>query len=113
MAMILPVVFVGATLAMPVADNVPTYNVRPSCEASANGSIGLKQEIDGCLKTEQDARAKLVTEWKDFAAADRTTCGGLSTTGGQSTYTELLTCLEMMQAARKLPADATIGGKAR
>ena len=113
--MILPIIFIGASLAIPVADNVPNYNVRPSCEASANGSIGLKQEIDACLKTEQDARDKLGTEWKTFTAADRTTCSGLSTTGGQATYTELLTCLEMMQAARKLSPerDTTIGGKIR
>ena len=100
---------------IPVADNVPRYNVRPSCEAAANGSIGLKQEIDACLRTEQDARDRVASEWNSFNTADRATCTGLSTTGGQATYTELLTCLEMMQAVRKLPKepDTTIGGRTR
>jgi hypothetical protein len=113
--MILPILFVGANLMIPVADGVPTYNVRPSCEAAANGSIGLRQEIDACLKTEQDARNQVASEWNSFNPADRSTCAGLSTTGGQSTYTELLTCLEMMQMVRKLPKepDVTIGGRAR
>jgi hypothetical protein len=111
--MILPAIFVTASLALTVADGVPNYDVRPSCEASANGSLGLKQEIDSCLKTEQDARNTVVKEWGGFNASDRSICTGLSTTGGQATYTELLTCLEMMQMARKLPQDKTIGGAMR
>ena len=113
--MILPTVFLAAQLAMPVADGVPTYDVRPSCTATSTEAVGPKAETDVCLNTEKAARDKLVQEWPTFAAPDRSTCTGLSVAGGDSTYTELLTCLEMMQAARKLPKepDATIGAGTR
>jgi hypothetical protein len=44
-----------------------------------------------------------------------TTCVGLSTLGAKATYTELLTCLELMRDARKLPkeGDVTIGRPTR
>jgi hypothetical protein len=106
--MILPVILIGMQVAITVQNAVPTLDVGPSCRAASDGSLGLKQNLDSCLKAEQDARTQIVKEWSEFTAGDRSTCVGLSTISAQATYTELLTCLELMRDARKLPKDAEI-----
>jgi hypothetical protein len=100
-----PVMLVGAQLAFAVADAVPRYNVEPSCRAAAEGSLGLAQDKAACIADENAARDQLVKEWSGFSTADRSTCTGLTSMGGQSTYTELLTCLEMTRDARKLAKE--------
>jgi hypothetical protein len=113
--MILPLIIVGLQLATTVQNDVPNLDINRSCRAEAVGSLGFKFELDTCLKSEEDARSQLSKGWNEFAAADRGTCVGLSTMGGQSTYIELLTCLEMLRDARKLPkdADTTVGRTTR
>ena len=112
--MILPVMLVGVQLAIAVQNNVPVIDVGPSCRAAASGSLGLKEDLDGCLKTEQNARTQIVKEWSEFTAGDRSTCVGVSAAAPR-TYTELLTCLELMRDARKLPkdVDTTVGRPTR
>jgi hypothetical protein len=90
--------------------SVPTINVRPSCEAAAGGIIGLKQDINTCLQEEQSTREQIVKEWNQFRADDRASCTRLATMSGGGTYTELITCLEMLRDARKLPSEVTTGG---
>jgi hypothetical protein len=98
--------------------NVPTLDAARSCRAEAAGSLGGKLDSDSCLKTEQATREQLAKEWTSFTAGDRSTCTGLSSIGGQATYTELLTCLEMMRDARKLSKEnskdlGTVGSRRR
>ena len=92
------------------AGSVPTINVRPSCEAAAGGIIGLKQDINTCLQEEQSTREQIVKEWNQFRADDRASCTRLATMSGGGTYTELITCLEMLRDARTLPSEVTTGG---
>src|SRR5215468_118334 len=102
---VLPAIAIGA--AVLVADQVPKLNVTPSCRASADGILGVKQDIDSCLQSENDARNQLAKEWNTFAAADRDSCTRLTTLGGTGgTYTELITCLEMKRESSKLPRDS-------
>jgi hypothetical protein len=90
------------------AQGVPTINVDPSCRASAAGIMA--QDIDACRRSEDAARETLVQRWTSFPAGDRTSCYRLTTTGTPGTYTELLTCLEMKQAARSSPDhNGTVG----
>jgi hypothetical protein len=93
-----------ATLAIPV--QIPNLDPARSCRAQAEGSPGLQQDTEVCLKSEEAARNQLTKDWTGFAAGDRGTCAGLSTMGGQSTYTGLLTCLEMLRDARRLSNDS-------
>ncbi len=102
----LPAMAIGAHLAFTVADTVPQLNVEPSCRMSVMGTPQVTQSIDACLKDEQSARDQLVSEWSSFTAADRSKCIDLSTMGCQPTYTEVLTCLEMMRDARRIPSDS-------
>ena len=92
------------------AGSVPTLNVRPTCEAAAGGLIGLKQDIQTCLEEEKNVRDQIAKEWTHFRADDRASCTRLTTMSGAGTYTELITCLEMMRDARKLPSEVTTGG---
>jgi len=106
---IFPVLLLGAQLTMTVADQVPQLDVGPSCRSAANGDIGIKQDMQVCLDDENSARDQVVKEWSQFSPADRSSCLRLTTTGGNPTYTEYLTCLEMDRDAKKLPKDTTVG----
>jgi len=101
---VLPAIAIGA--AVLVADQVPKLNVTPSCRASADGILGVKQDIDSCLQSENAARDQLAQQWSTFAPADRDSCTRLTMIGGTGgTYTELITCLEMKSESAKLPKD--------
>jgi hypothetical protein len=84
-----------------VADQVPTFDVQSFCRrvaamAEPLGDAGL------CLRKEFETRDQLVKQWAQFPAADRAYCRQLTTIGGDPTYTELLTCLELQRDARNL-----------
>jgi|HubBroStandDraft_6_1064221.scaffolds.fasta_scaffold639121_1 hypothetical protein len=105
--------FIASQLLITVADPVPQLNVRTSCSAANRGG-GPTQDMDNCLQEEQQARAQLVKEWGQYAAADRSGCVQLSTMGGSPSYVELLTCLEMAKAAKESPPPSggvAVGGK--
>ena len=91
---------VAATLVL-VADAVPTFNVGAFCHKVAVMAQPAV-DVDICQRKEQEAREQLVQQWTQFPAADRSYCRELTTTGGDPTYTELLTCLELQRDARKL-----------
>jgi hypothetical protein len=107
--MILPAALTfGAHLFAAVADRVPVLNVEPVCQGiAAQGGSSLhdpavaKQKQD-CLQREQEVRAQLVKLWSTFTAADRRACVSEATMGGDSSYTELITCLEMARDVRNL-----------
>lgn len=110
--MMLPsVLLIGAHLATPVADNVPVLNIEPVCQgiAQQGGSSFHDTEVtkqkQDCLDSEKLVREDLVKQWSTFSAADRNACIQEATTGGESSYTELLTCLEMARDVRNLRTD--------
>ncbi len=119
--MILPTALVlGAQLLMSVADSVPDLNVEQVCEGIAKqGGVtfrdpAIAQEKKNCVDSEQVVRAELAKQWSTFAPADKTSCVNESRMGGESSYTELLTCLEMARDVRnmRLEAEGKIKGKA-
>lgn len=86
------------------AEQVPTIDVTPSCRTAQN-ALGIKVDVDTCVKSEERAREQLVKEWGGFPAADREACYSLTRIGGNGTYTDLLTCLEIKRDARLLPKE--------
>jgi hypothetical protein len=111
--MILPAVLaLGAHLAMPVADSVPTLNVEQVCQGIAQqGGVTfhdpqIAQEKKDCLDSEQAIRDQLVKQWPNFNATDKIACTNESRTGGDASYTELLTCLEMARDVRAMRAES-------
>lgn len=82
-----------------VADRVPSYNFEPSCRAAVDQ---MPARLETCIKSEQDARAKLASEWTQYPLADRTACVGASSAGGSPSYVELLVCLGMKEQVRDI-----------
>jgi hypothetical protein len=99
---------VSLQLIISVADRIPHFDLEPACRDWAAGSIGLKQELGLCLSDEQEARQQLERAWGEFSGADRESCIRLEKPGGDPTYTELLTCLEMARESKKLPHDDAV-----
>jgi hypothetical protein len=48
----------------------------------------------------------MIDQWSTFSAEDRRHCIAEATMGGVSSYTDLVSCLEMSRDARKLPSAA-------
>ena len=109
--MILPkALALGLQLVMPVAsgDGVPQLNVEQVCKGIAEqGGVTfrdpqIEQEKKNCVDSEKLIRDQLVKQWSSFTADDRTHCVNESVMGGESSYTELLTCLEMARDVRAM-----------
>ncbi len=100
---------VAALLASPSAfaalgDSVPRIDATPSCRGASRGG-NPETDLKNCLQEEEAAHQQLLKDWKKFKASDRAGCVQLSTMGGEPSYVELLTCLEMAAAAREAPPD--------
>ena len=110
--LILPAALVfGAHLIM-VADSVPTLDVEQVCQGIAQqGGVSFHdtdttEEKKNCLDSEKAIRAELVKQWSSFTSTDKTACTNESRMGGESSYTELLTCLEMARDVRNLNSES-------
>jgi hypothetical protein len=91
-----------------VSDEVPVLNVQPVCRgiavqaANPTETGGPDLSFKQCVTSEQEVRGQLAKVWSTFSPGDKGHCVRLSNTGGLSSYTELITCLEMARDVRKL-----------
>jgi hypothetical protein len=103
-AMIMPAILSARS------DDIPTLDVHPVCRGIASQSeleVGLQRtNFEQCLQSEQVVRDEVKKEWSTFSLADKTHCIALAKTGGESSYTELITCMEMARDVRKLHNEA-------
>jgi hypothetical protein len=106
-----PALVLGAHLILPVSDGVPTLNVDQVCQGIAQqGGVSfhdtdIAEEKKNCLDSENAVREELIKQWPSFAPADKSACTSESKMGGESSYTELLTCLEMARDVRAMRSD--------
>ena len=93
------VALVAAPLMIPVSDQVPTFNVEPSCKGAAAASTQMvdAQSYPACMDEENAARRELVSIWQTFRVADRMSCTAESSSLGIASYVELLVCLQIAQ----------------
>jgi hypothetical protein len=86
---------------------IPTVDIRKTCRTAAGASSAspTQQDVDACLKSEQDARDSIATQWAEFTAADKAQC--ISPGVYLPSYVEWLTCLEMQRDVRKLRQQPT------
>ena len=95
------------------SEETPTLDVRQVCRGIASQSADplatglMKDNVEECVKSEQGVREQLKEKWSTFSAADKQHCVTLAKTGGELSYTELLTCLEMSRDVRALRSAAT------
>jgi hypothetical protein len=66
-----------------------------------------------CRRDEQEAQRKLQREWRQFTRAQRSSCVRLPGLGGDPSYVELLTCLEMAKQAGTPSNDDTPNGRVK
>ena len=92
LATIVPIPFeIGQSRA---ADRLPAFDISQNCKTEAAGS-GI-EAVPSCVKDENDAKNQLVKSWSAFGdSAEKRTCVEESSIGGDQSYVELLTCLEM------------------
>lgn len=74
------------------ADRLPAFDIDQNCKAEAEGT-GVAS--DSCTRDERDAKGQLAKNWSRFSASQKRACVGESSVGGDQSYVELLTCLEM------------------
>jgi hypothetical protein len=92
----------GLQVAVAVADDLPKFDLAPTCAAAAKYAISAGRDKDACLGDEHTAENTLVQNWSKYNAADKTQCVGNVRTGGPASYVELLSCLEIMRDAKAI-----------
>jgi hypothetical protein len=88
------------------SDRFPKLNVAPLCHGITDQStlqLGFRTvTFDECMKAEQEDRQTMIKEWSTFSSSDKQHCIAEATMGGESSYTDLVTCLEMARDVRHL-----------
>jgi hypothetical protein len=91
------------------SDEYPVLNVTPLCHGITDQSDlqeGFRSvSFDECMKAEQADREAMIKEWSKFSSDDKKHCIAEATMGGESSYTELITCLEMARDVRQLKTE--------
>ena len=75
------------------ADEPPAYDIARNCKQETAGAA-----INGpasCMNDETEAKKQLAKRWPSYSASQKKECVGESSIGGEKSYVELLTCLEM------------------
>jgi opacity protein-like surface antigen len=107
MACVSAVLLMTAALAAR-SDEVPVLNVSQVCRGIAQQGMdpsetgGPDLAMSQCVASEQEVRGQLVKAWSTFAADDKHHCTLEATTGGEASYTDLITCLEMARDVRRM-----------
>jgi hypothetical protein len=94
---------VAGSVALAAADAMPNFSVEPSCRAAARNAA-QPDYTAVCRNSEQKARDEVERQWPQLNAADKAQCVPTATAGGNPTYTELLTCLELAREVRQIHA---------
>ena len=94
------------------SDSFPLIDVEQVCQGiAAQGGVtfhdpGTAKAKKDCLDSEQVVRNELEEKWGSFDTSDRAHCVTETKMGGESSYTELVTCLEMARDVRTLHEEA-------
>lgn len=107
---------IGVSTLVARSDGYPTLDVAPLCRGLTSSSSLLEGldagTFDQCMQGQQDDRRTMIEQWSTFSAEDKRHCVAEATMGGVSSYTDLVSCLEMSRDARKLPsASEDLGRK--
>jgi hypothetical protein len=95
------------------AEGPPDLDVGPSCDAAIRGGL-VGRDKEACQGDERGAKDALAKDWDSFDRAARTQCVGMNSTGGPSSYVELLSCIEVMRDAKIMEQNDPLmrGGQA-
>jgi hypothetical protein len=89
----------GAQLVIPISDHAPKLNVEATCKASVEADkemgLSLPQSYAKCMSDENSALEQLGPIWSSYSISIQTGCVGEATVGGNASYVDLITCLQM------------------
>src|SRR4051794_38646843 len=89
--------------------DAPTLNVQATCRVTPAVNLDQQATYDNCMRSENAARDRLNKSWGKMRADWRSTCLKTTTLGGIPSYVELLTCVEMREAAANGQSGAPVG----
>jgi len=75
------------------ADEPPAFDIAQNCREEVVGAAIATPK--SCMKDETDAKNELTKRWSQFGASAKKSCIDEAEIGGDKSYVELLTCLEM------------------
>ena len=81
------------------ADEVPEFDIARNCKVETSDA-GIEGPAH-CTSDETQAKKQLAKSWSSYSASQKKQCLGESVIGGDKSYVELLTCLEMSQDANR------------
>jgi hypothetical protein len=76
------------------ADEVPEFDIARECKAETS-SAGSIEGAAHCTSDETTAKNQIAKRWSSYSASQKKECVGETVIGGEKSYVELLTCLEM------------------
>ena len=99
-AAVLPAALAGLALwAAPARadDGVPKLDIEATCKSAQAASVSTSDNasLDGCLRSEREARDEVKKRWGDYTPAAKAQCSKQSDAGGYPSYVETVTCLEL------------------
>jgi hypothetical protein len=89
------------------ADQLPVLDIQQTCRGIASHAAGPGERggpdlsLRQCIKSELRVRGKLTRQWAMYSPDEKAQCLG-NTSAGYPSYTDLLTCLEMVSQTRNL-----------
>ena len=95
-----------AALAQP-GDQVTTFNINRNCSSEAAEGADIQATMAECVQDEVNAKKQLDEEWSKLESNLKRECVEESTIGGDQSYVELITCLEM--SSSQWNGDQTVG----
>jgi hypothetical protein len=90
----------ATSLFLTVADNMPNYDVKPTCRAAIEMMGAQGRTVDSCMRSENEARAEVVKHWPQVPKDEKTRCAQTAMHGTSPSYVELLICIEMNRDSR-------------
>jgi hypothetical protein len=90
----------ATSLFLTVADNVPNYDIRPTCRAAIEMMGSQGRTVDSCMRSENEARADVVKHWPKTPKDEQQRCAQTALHSGSPSYVELLICIEMHRDSR-------------
>ncbi|WP_256807867.1 MULTISPECIES: hypothetical protein [unclassified Bradyrhizobium] len=108
---------IGGHTAIPVSERVPQLNVEATCKATVATdkamALDLPQTYDDCMRDENSALQQLHSVWLTNSESLRNRCEGEATAGGNDSYVDLLTCMQMADWAKSTPDAPKLRGASK
>lgn len=99
---------VGMQLLTAVADEVPAFDLNPTCNAAPIAGIRPRSR-ESCMNEELRARDRISESWNNIPIGDRSSCVASASSSPSRSYVQLLTCLELAADARRTGAPRAVG----